>query len=909
MASHRKPSAQTYDPRTVKEHIVETPLNEEMSKSFLEYAYSVIYARALPDARDGLKPVQRRIVYQMGEMNLTPDRPYMKSARVVGEVMGKLHPHGDSAIYEAMVRLAQPFAMRLPLVDGHGNFGSLDDGPAASRYTEARLGPAALGMNADIDEDTVDFTPNYDNKLKEPTVLPAAIPNLLVNGGSGIAVGMATNLATHNLGEVVNAAKFLMAHSDATLEQLMRYVPGPDWPTGGTIIGRDGIREAYATGRGTLTTRAATHIEHVTARKQAIVVTELPYMVGPEKVIERISDGVKNRKLEGISGAFDLTDRHNGTRIVIEIKTGFDPHAVLVQLFKHTPLQDNFAMNNVALVEGRPHTMGLKEMLQVWVDHRRVVIRRRSEYRKKKALERLHLVEGLLLAMLDIDEVIQVIRTSDDADAAKSRLMVVFDLDEVQAQYILDLRLRRLTKMNRIELEAERDDLKNRIEELTRILASAEALDQVVTDEMDEAVAKWGSPRRTVLLDADLDGTLTPVVAQGAGASGVSKSALEAVKAATTISSAEADVAAAAAAAKKTGEQSTLTGALKIEDEPCVVMMSATGLIARTTPSAMDVFNARSTSDERLRDDQITTIFETSTRATYGLVTSAGRLVLAHVVDLPALPAAATLSLKGGVQADELIGMTESTDPIRGERVITAIAMEQPTSGKTSAKDESEDGGAAEAKPLPSLAIGTRNGVIKRWNREAPTTMDSWPVIDLKDGDEVVFAAVAEDDDRLVFISSDSSLLTFKAKNVRPQGRTAGGMAGIKLAEGARVAAFNVVPAGKVAWTYEEGENGLTSGSGAVVLTVAGDSDALPGTENGAAKVTPLEMYPTKGRATGGVRSQRFLKGQNTLILAWVGLYPLHASTSAGSPVELPKPDMRRDGSGVDLASPIAFIA
>ena len=909
MASHRKPSAQTYDPRTVKEHIVETPLNEEMSKSFLEYAYSVIYARALPDARDGLKPVQRRIVYQMGEMNLTPDRPYMKSARVVGEVMGKLHPHGDSAIYEAMVRLAQPFAMRLPLVDGHGNFGSLDDGPAASRYTEARLGPAALGMNADIDEDTVDFTPNYDNKLKEPTVLPAAIPNLLVNGGSGIAVGMATNLATHNLGEVVNAAKFLMAHSDATLEQLMRYVPGPDWPTGGTIIGRDGIREAYATGRGTLTTRAATHIEHVTARKQAIVVTELPYMVGPEKVIERISDGVKNRKLEGISGAFDLTDRHNGTRIVIEIKTGFDPHAVLVQLFKHTPLQDNFAMNNVALVEGRPHTMGLKEMLQVWVDHRRVVIRRRSEYRKKKALERLHLVEGLLLAMLDIDEVIQVIRTSDDADAAKSRLMVVFDLDEVQAQYILDLRLRRLTKMNRIELEAERDDLKKRIEELTRVLASAEALDQVVTDEMDEAVAKWGSPRRTVLLDADPDGTLTPVVAQGAGASGVSKSALEAVKAATTISSAEADVAAAAAAAKKTGEQSTLTGALKIEDEPCVVMMSATGLIARTTPSAMDVFNARSTSDERLRDDQITTIFETSTRATYGLVTSAGRLVLAHVVDLPALPAAATLSLKGGVQADELIGMTESTDPIRGERVITAIAMEQPTSGKTSAKDESEDGGAAEAKPLPSLAIGTRNGVIKRWNREAPTTMDSWPVIDLKDGDEVVFAAVAEDDDRLVFISSDSSLLTFEAKNVRPQGRTAGGMAGIKLAKGARVAAFNVVPAGKVAWTYEEGENGLTSGSGAVVLTVAGDSDALPGTENGAAKVTPLEMYPTKGRATGGVRSQRFLKGQNTLILAWVGLYPLHASTSAGSPVELPKPDMRRDGSGVDLASPIAFIA
>ncbi|KAA8826083.1 DNA topoisomerase IV subunit A [Bifidobacterium reuteri] len=902
MASHRKPSVQTYDPRTVKEHIVETPLNEEMSKSFLEYAYSVIYARALPDARDGLKPVQRRIVYQMGQMNLNPDRPYMKSARVVGEVMGKLHPHGDSAIYEAMVRLAQPFAMRLILVDGHGNFGSLDDGPAASRYTEARLAPAALGMNADIDENTVDFTPNYDNKLKEPTVLPAAIPNLLVNGGSGIAVGMATNLATHNLAEVVNAAKFLMAHPEATLEQLMRYVPGPDWPTGGTILGRDGIREAYETGRGTLTTRATTHIEHVTARKQAIVVTELPYMVGPEKVIERISDGVKNRKLEGISAAYDLSDRHNGTRLVIEIKTGFDPHAVLVQLFKHTPLQDNFAMNNVALVDGRPHTMGLKEMLQVWIDHRRVVIRRRSEYRKKKAQERLHLVEGLLLAMLDIDEVIQVIRTSDDADVAKTRLMAVFDLDEVQAQYILDLRLRRLTKMNRIELEAERDDLKKRIEELTRILASAEALDKVVTGEMDEAVSKWGSPRRTVLLDVDPDGTPTPVSAFGAPAAALAQSALEAVQSAATISSAAADVAAATKAAKKSGEENALAGALKIEDEPCVVMMSATGLIARTTPSALDVYHARSSSDKRQPNDQITALFPTSTQATYALITSAGRLVLAHVVDLPALPASEALALTGGVQADELIGMTESTDPIPGEHVVTAIAMEPVKTG-----DSGNESDAADA-PLPSLAIGTRNGVVKRWNREAPTTMDSWPVIDLKDGDEVVFAATAEDDDRLVFIASDSSLLTFEAKNVRPQGRTAGGMAGIKLADGAQVMAFNVVPAGKVAWTYEEGENGLSSASGAVVLTVAGDEDALPGTENGAAKVTPLEMYPTKGRATGGVRSQRFLKGQNTLILAWVGLYPLRAATSSGTPVELPKPDMRRDGSGVDLAAPVAFI-
>lgn len=890
MVSHRKPAKPAFDPRTVKENIVETPLNEEMSKSFLEYAYSVIYARALPDARDGLKPVQRRIIYQMGQMSLNPDRPYMKSARVVGEVMGKLHPHGDSAIYEAMVRLAQPFAMRLPLVDGHGNFGSLDDGPAASRYTEARMAPAALGMNADIAENTVDFTPNYDNKLQEPTVLPAAIPNLLVNGGSGIAVGMATNMATHNLGEVVAAAKHLMRHPDATLEELMRYVPGPDWPGGGVIVGRKGIHEAYETGRGALTTRSVTHIENVTARKKAIVVTELPFMVGPERVLERISEGVKNRKLDGISGAIDLTDRHNGTRLVIEIKTGFDPNAVLAQLFKHTPLQDNFTINNVALVNGRPHTMGLKEMLQVWVDHRRVVIRRRSEFRRKKALERLHLVEGLLLAMVDIDEVIQVIRSSDDAEAAKTKLIAVFDLDEIQAQYILDLRLRRLTKMSRIELEAERDDLKRRIEELERILASDEALDGVVIDEMGDAVAKYGTPRRTVLLDEDEEGNLTPVVAHGDD--GVSANAMAAARAAATVSSAAADVAAAAKAAKKAGDENATASALQIDDEPCAVMLSATGLIARTSEDAVERWENRSASDGRAKDDQIVSMFRTSTRSSYGLVTSAGRLVLAHVVELPKVSADGPLSVTGGVKAEELLGMTENTDPIRGERVIAAIDM-----------PSTDDGGQ-----LVPLALGTRNGVVKRWNRESPTTMDSWSVIDLKDDDEVLAAAEARDEDRLVFVSTDSSLLTFEAKNVRPQGRTAGGMAGIRLAEGCSVAAFAVVPDGKVTWNYEEGENGLFSASGAVVLTVAGDSEALPGTENGAAKVTPLEMYPTKGRGTGGVRSQRFLKGQDTLILAFVGAYPLHASTQSGAPVELPKPDMRRDGSGTDLSAPIAVV-
>lgn len=385
-----------------------------------------------------------------------------------------------------------------------------------------------------------------------------------------------------------------------------------------------------------------------------------------------------------------------------------------------------------------------------------------------------------------------------------------------------------------------------------------------------------------------------PVVAHGDD--GVSASAMAAARAAATVSSAAADVAAAAKAATKAGEDNVAAVALQIDDEPCAVMLSATGLIARTSEDALERWENRSSADKRVKDDQIISIFPTTTRSSYGLITSAGRLIVAHVVELPVVSADGPLHVTGGVHAEELIGMTENTDPIRGERVIAAIAM--PTA---------DDSGDHAAEPAP-LALGTRNGVIKRWNRESPTTMDSWSIIDLKDDDEVLAAAEARDEDRLVFVSTDSSLLTFDAKNVRPQGRTAGGMAGIRLAEGCSVAAFAVIPANKVAWNYEEGDNGLFSASGAVVLTVAGDSEALPGTENGSAKVTPLEMYPTKGRGTGGVRSQRFLKGQDTLILAFVGTYPVHASTEGGAGVELPKPDMRRDGSGTELSAPIAIV-
>ena len=479
--------------------IVDVDVSSEMSDSFLEYAYSVIYSRALPDARDGLKPVHRRILHQMSEMGLRPDKGHVKSARVVGEVMGKLHPHGDGAIYDALVRMAQNFSMRLPLVDGHGNFGSLDAGPAAMRYTEARLASSALLMVEETDENTVDFGANYDGQILEPLVLTAAFPNLLVNGATGIAVGMATNMAPHNLGEVIAAAKHLIENPNATLKQLMKFVPAPDFPTGGTIIGKEGILEAYQTGKGAFKVRAKVETGKVTTRKQGITITELPFNIGPEKVVERISDLVKAKKIQGISDIVDLTDGQSGTRVVIELKNGFEPDQVLENLFKLTPLEDAFSINAVALVNGKPKTLGLKELLQVFVDHRIEVVTRRSNFRKDKAAARLNLVDGLLKAIIDIDKVVKIVRGSDDANEAKAALIKSFKLTDEQATYILDMPLRRLTKMSKIELETEQKELKSTISKLTALLKSDEALRKQVADELTEVEAKYATPRRTLI--------------------------------------------------------------------------------------------------------------------------------------------------------------------------------------------------------------------------------------------------------------------------------------------------------------------------------------------------------------------------------------------------------------------------
>ncbi|MEV6503856.1 DNA gyrase/topoisomerase IV subunit A [Streptomyces prunicolor] len=800
-----------------EERILDIDVVDEMQGSYLEYAYSVIYSRALPDARDGLKPVHRRIVYQMDEMGLRPDRGYVKCARVVGEVMGKLHPHGDASIYDALVRMAQPFSMRVPLADGHGNFGSLgnDDPPAAMRYTECRPSEAANLMTESIDEDTVDFTPNYDGQEQEPVALPAAFPNLLVNGSSGIAVGMATNMPPHNLGEVIAAARHLIRYPNADLDTLMRHVPGPDLPTGGRIVGLTGIRDAYETGRGTFKIRATVAVDNVTARRKGIIVTELPFSVGPEKVIAKIKDLVGAKKLQGIADVKDLTDRAHGLRLVIEIKNGFVPEAVLEQLYKLTPMEESFGINNVALVDGQPLTLGLKELLEVYLDHRFNVVRRRSEFRRTKRRDRLHLVEGLLTALIDIDEVIRIIRSSDNSGEAKQSLMERFSLSDIQTQYILDTPLRRLTRFDRIELESEMERLRAEIAELTRILESDTELRKLVSTELAAVAKKFGTDRRTVLLES-------------AGAPAA-------------------------------------TVPLQVADDPCRVLLSSTGLLARTANG--EPFPEDSEA-RRTKHDVIVSAVPATARGELGAVTSAGRLLRINVVDLPQLPeTAAAPNLSGGAQVSEFVSLDE------GETVICLTTL-----------DESS----------PGLAIGTEQGVVKRVVPDYPTNKEELEVITLKDGDRIVGAVeLRTGEEDLVFIADDAQLLRYQASQVRPQGRAAGGMAGIKLTEGAKVISFTAVdPA-----------------VDAVVFTVAGSRGTLDDSVQTTAKLTPFDQYPRKGRATGGVRCQRFLKGEDCLSLAWAGPVPAKAAQRDGTPAELPEMDPRRDGSGVSLAKTVSVVA
>ena len=476
-----------------------TQIVEEMRSSYLDYAMSVIMSRALPDARDGLKPVQRRILYAMHDLGMRPNSGYKKSARLVGEVLGKWHPHGDSAVYEAMVRLAQDFTVRMPLVDGQGNFGSIDNDPAAAmRYTEARLAQAAEAMLSNLDQETVDWTLNFDDTLREPEVLPARIPNLLVNGASGIAVGMATNIPPHNLREVCNAVNALIDDPDLTSEGLMKFVKAPDFPTGGTIMGTQGVREAYTTGKGQIMVRAVAEVEPMgrSGSRMQIVVTELPYQVNKAALVEKISALVRTRRVEGVSEIRDESDR-DGMRIVMELRSGVQPQVVLNNLYKHTALQSSFSANMLALIDGKPEVITLKTALQQYVKFREEVVRRRAEFELRKAQERAHILAGLRIAISNLDEVIQLIRASDDVETARNGLMSRFDLDQPQAQAILDMQLRRLAALEREKLEEEYTQLQETIKGLEILLADQGKIREVIKEETEETKKKYGDKRRT----------------------------------------------------------------------------------------------------------------------------------------------------------------------------------------------------------------------------------------------------------------------------------------------------------------------------------------------------------------------------------------------------------------------------
>ncbi|MEV0006422.1 DNA topoisomerase (ATP-hydrolyzing) [Micromonospora sp. NPDC050980] len=790
--------------------VFDNPLVTEVSDSYLEYAFSVIHSRALPDARDGLKPVHRRILWSMYEQGHRPDRGHVKSARIVGDTMGKYHPHGDTAIYDAMVRLAQDFSLNAPLIDGHGNFGSPDDGPAAARYTEARMSREAMLLVGELGEDTVDVEPNYDGSLTQPTVLPAAFPNLLVNGASGIAVGMATNMIPHNLGEVVQAARWLINHPDAPLDKLMEFVPGPDLPTGGLLLGLDEVRRAYETGRGVVRMRARVQTGPLEGSRgrQAITVTELPYGVGAEKVIAAITNEVnKTKRLTGIADVKDLTDRENGTRLVIECKVGVNPQALLADLYRLTPLEQSFGVNNLVLVDGQPQTLGLKELLEVFLAHRYEVVTRRSTYRRRRREERLHLVDGLLIALLDIDRVVRLIRASEDAQAAKDGLMQRFKLSEIQATYILDTPLRRLTKYDRLELEAEQEKLRGEIAELSKILDDPKVLRKLVSDELAAVVKQFATERRTTLVDGDLKEVLAASVP---------------------------------------------AGPLEVADDPCQVILSATGLVARTAAESEEAAEARRRSG-RVKHDAVRAVVHSTARGRVLLVTSAGRAFKIDVLPLPVLPEqSGTVSLRGGMSAAELVPLEQ------GETVVGLAPL------------------GASADGSPGLALGTRQGVVKVCAPDWPVRSDEFEVISLRDGDEVVGASWLTDGaETLAFVSSEASLLRFAASLVRPQGVKGGGMAGISLPAGARVVFFGAVRADDA----QHGEQMVVTSTGATV------------------KVTPFKAYPAKGRATGGVRAQRLLKGETDLSVAWIGPRPVGA-TATGDPVELPPADPRRDGSG-----------
>ncbi|MCS5671742.1 MAG: DNA topoisomerase 4 subunit A [Acidimicrobiales bacterium] len=736
--------------------VVEVPVAEELKESFLAYSLSVITARAIPDVRDGLKPVQRRILYSMLRMGVRPDTPHRKSARVVGDTMGRYHPHGDAAIYDALARMGQPFSRGMTLIDPQGNFGSLDDPPAASRYTECRLTAAAMAMVGELDEDTVEFRPTYDGEATEPGYLPALLPNLLLNGTTGIAVGMATNMPTHNLAEVHAAITLTMnkRRPKPTIDEMLAVLPGPDFPSGGIVVD-DGIREAYETGRGTIRIRARAHVEDIGRGRQAIVVTELPYLVGPERVISKLKELNEAGRVTSIADFKNLSDRHTGLRLQVTVKPGHNPQAVLGELYRLTPLEETFGINNVVLVDGEPRTLGIHEMCRHYIDHRLDVVVRRTRHRLARAEERLHLVAGLLMALEIIDEVVAIIRGSEDAATARDGLMDRFDLSRLQTDHILDMPLKRLTALETRRLLDERDDLEASIRDFTTLLGSEKRQRTLVLDELAEAVKSFGRPRRTEIVHPDD----LPVF-------------------------------------------DSVTTTEDVDDEPCVVTLSTSGQIARSPVDGAK----RATPG---RHDVLVASLLTRTTATVTAVTSDGR----------ALQVAAA-ELADGAGRARGAGAAQAFGTNRGEVIHTVVAegdehlVVVTANGVAKRLTQDEVRATRSGKPLLKLRPGDRvvaaftahDGVdlviVASDGQALRTPVDAVSVqgrgaagvagMKLRSGVVVVGAAPVLGDDTLITVTDTGGVKATPLSELEARGRGGIGVRVSKLADGSALSLTHI---------------------------------------------------------------------------------------------------------------------
>ena len=787
-------------------NLVNVNLTKEMKTSFIDYAMSVIVARALPDVRDGLKPVHRRILYGMNELGVTPDKPHKKSARITGDVMGKYHPHGDSSIYEAMVRMAQWWSYRYMLVDGHGNFGSMDgDGAAAQRYTEARMSKIALEMLRDINKNTVDFVDNYDANEREPLVLPARFPNLLVNGATGIAVGMATNIPPHNLGETIDAVKLVMDNPEVTTKDLMEVLPGPDFPTGALVMGKSGIHKAYETGKGSIVLRSRTEIEETKTGRERIVVTEFPYMVNKTKVHEHIVRLVQEKRIEGITAVRDESNRE-GVRFVIEVKRDASANVILNNLFKMTQMQTNFGFNMLAIQNGVPKILSLRQILDAYIEHQKEVVVRRTRFDKEKAEARAHILEGLLIALDHIDEVIRIIRASETDSEAQAELMSKFKLSERQSQAILDMRLRRLTGLERDKIQSEYDDLIALIADLADILAKPERVSQIIKDELDEVKRKFGDQRRTELM---------------------------------------------------VGEVLSLEDEDLIEESDVLITLSNKGYIKRLDQAEFTAQKrgGRGVQGTGVKDDDfVRELVSTSTHDHLLFFTNKGRVYRLKGYEIPeygrtakGLPIVNLLKLDEGESIQTIINVESERSDDAYLFFTTRHGIVKRTSVKEFAnirqnglkalnlKDEDELINVLLTEEDTDIIIGTKFGYSVRFNQSAVRGMSRIATgvkgVNLRDGDTVVGASVITDQDEVLIITEKGYGKRTVATEYPTKGRGGKGMQTAKITE----------------------KNGSLAG----LMTVKGDEDLMIITDTGVMIRTNVANISQTGRSTMGVKVMR----------------------------------------------------